>query len=77
MQWDRGAAQLLVSASVPNSILGVLARLEVKKGSLQFMAFVGVRSQTVRDGGTRVGRVESLILTMWPIEESQKRHQEI
>lgn len=39
VEW--GAAKRLVSTSVPNFIWGTLAWLEVKKGSLQFMAFPG------------------------------------
>lgn len=72
-----GSCQLHVSTAVPNFIWGALAWLEVKKGSLQFMALVGVRSQTIGDGGAGAVRVKSLIRTMWSIEESQKKHQEI
>lgn len=49
----------------------------IKKWSLQLMAFIGVHSQTVKrwrivDLGGKL-----LMCTMWLIEESQKKHQEI
>ena len=62
---------------LPNFSWGTPTGWEVKKGSLQFMAFIAVRSQTVSDGGAWAGRVKSLNRTMWPIEELQKKHQEI
>lgn len=76
MQCERRAAQLLVGPPLPEFIQGALAGLEVKEGSWQFMAFIVV-SQTLGDGGTWAGGLKSLMRTMWPIEESQKKLQEI
>lgn len=71
--WEWGAAQPLACLLLPNFIWGAPAGLEVKKRSLQFMAFVAAQSQTVSDGGAQAGRVKSPNRTMWPIEESQKK----